>query len=657
MADRPMSNRRKNYSRRVSDVDQQETNPWHDDPEASDQDASYDGYTDEVSEQEPYGHSSAARNSVDDTTTLGRKSGEFHDAYNDTTPYEDDYDESRHRAAAPSSTYRSGYEDEVDDDQDARNHMTDLYADHPNSYNQDRQSQAREPRRYAPGTRNYDGSSYQGAYEDPSMAQHNVPIERPRDYGQEYEPSDKIDDDEQYQYDARYPEATDDEDPEAFPAFFNHEVGQFGEFNLFSRIYLEMRQMLSFSLTSLSLLLLGNLAFGMYFNPFRKSPPKARCDPEFEKRITGERLSERVQYYAEFWGYKCEEHEIITREGWILKAHRISDPRRGSDRGYPVILQHGILCNSLFFFTNEERSLGFWLVDQGFDVWSTNIRSNYKAGHTRYDRWDPRFWAWSMMELAYDLVDVVNYVVDNTQYSQTAFIGHSQGTASMFLALSHGKYPELGQKLSSFTAMGPAVFPGPSLKRLPFRLMAKFHSRFAWSLIFGVRDFFPIIEVGREILPAFVFGHLAFLVFVYLFNFHDHNWVNRLKPKIFRSTGVSTSSELLYFYMRSFVGRGCLFDPKIPTPWFPRQFPPLTVVYGTTDYLVLGKPLINRLLHYEKNVEIVHILELQGYEHMDMVLGVDAYKVVFPKIKDTILRTMDPEDMPGPSKSKMIQGY
>ena len=61
---------------------------------------------------------------------------------------------------------------------------------------------------------------------------------------------------------------------------------------------------------------------------------------------------------------------------------------------------------------------------------------------------------------------------------------------------------------------------------------------------------------------------------------------------------------------------------------------------------MLGKPLVDRLMAYESNVQIVHILELKGYEHMDMVLGGDAYKTVFPKIKDTIVRTIDPEDLP-----------
>ncbi|WFD35955.1 sterol esterase [Malassezia cuniculi] len=474
---------------------------------------------------------------------------------------------------------------------------------------------------------------------------HGVPIEMPHTAAQAANHNVVQRPQDTTYFDPQYHDAQ-DEEVESFPAFFHHPVGEYGDYNIFSRLYLEIRQFASLMITLQGLLIVMFLAYGRYMNPMRKKPPKARTDLEYERRITGERLSERMEYYAEYWGYKCEEHEIVTAGGWILKAYRISDPRRGNRRGYPVVLQHGILCTSLFFFTAEERSLGFWLVDQGFDVWATNIRSNYGAGHVKYNRWDPRFWAWGVHELADDLVDVVNYVVDASGYRQVAYVGHSQGTGSMFLSLATGYHPELGYKLSSFTALGPAVYPGPSLSRLPFKVMRMFHSRHAWSLLFGVRDFMPPLSIVRAIVPSYYFGHIAYVMFGYLFDFNDHNWVNRQKPKVFRAAAVTTSAELLYFYMASFVYRGCIFDPTIKTPWFPRSFPPLTVVYGTTDYLVLGKPLVDRLLQYERNVEIVHILELQGYEHMDMVFGCDAYKVVFPKIKDTIVRTMDIEDGP-----------
>lgn len=55
----------------------------------------------------------------------------------------------------------------------------------------------------------------------------------------------------------------------------------------------------------------------------------------------------------------------------------------------------------------------------------------------------------------------------------------------MFLALSRGKRPDLGNKLSCFIALAPAVYAGPVLRSFPFSLMRKFKSRKMWSLVFG----------------------------------------------------------------------------------------------------------------------------------------------------------------------------
>lgn len=546
-----------------------------------------------------------------------------HDEPSDYTSYEPSQSE---RTAYGSRSARTGYEPSEYTDP----HDGDVYDLDDEDYHGGRAYVGRRP-------------SYQPTAEDQAQSRgHGVYVEHPHTAFEDT-PHRTYNEAEEPYFNPNEMSAA-QERPEDFPAFFMHSVAEYGDFGFFSRMYLEIRQMLMFGLTTMGLAIVVNLAFARYLNPFRKNYPKARLDFEYERRITGERYSERVEYYAEYWGYQCEEYEIVTREGWILKAHRISDPRRPGGRGYPVVLQHGILCTSLFFFTSEERSLGFWLVDQGFDVWSTNIRSNYGAGHTRYSRWDPRFWSWSLIELGDDLVDIVDFVLQTTGYKQLAFVGHSQGTGSMFLALN--KYADFGKKLSSFTALGPAVYPGRSLNRLPFKVMQMVPSRWAWSFVFGVREFLPALDLVRVLLPKSLFGHMAYIVFAYLFDFHDHNWVDRHKPKIFCSTGVTTSSELLYYWIHSFVARGCVFDPRITQPWFPPSFPPLTVAYGTIDHLVLGKQLIDRLMTYESNVQIVHILELQGYEHMDMVLGGDAYKTVFPKIKDTIVRTIDPEDVP-----------
>lgn len=114
----------------------------------------------------------------------------------------------------------------------------------------------------------------------------------------------------------------------------------------------------------------------------------------------------------------------------------------------------------------------------------------------------------------------------------------------VFLALSKGMRPDLGNKLSCFIALGPAVYAGPVFKTFPFSLMRKFKARGMWSFVFGgsfivssrildefcyssgqsqrtVREFFPIISILQGTLPSWLFGHTAFPVFAFIFGFTD----------------------------------------------------------------------------------------------------------------------------------------
>ena len=66
-------------------------------------------------------------------------------------------------------------------------------------------------------------------------------------------------------------------------------------------------------------------------------------------------------------GFPCEEHDVVTEDGYILGLQRIphgreADGNRGSDK--PVVLiQHGLLCSSTNWITDQaNQSLGKSLV-------------------------------------------------------------------------------------------------------------------------------------------------------------------------------------------------------------------------------------------------------------------------------------------------------
>lgn len=373
-------------------------------------------------------------------------------------------------------------------------------------------------------------------------------------------------------------------------------------------------------------------------SPFHKDPPRPPVEKDWEERISGERFSGRAKYYAEYFGYECEDLDVETEDGFVLRVHHLIS-RKHEKRGHPVILQHGILSNSVTYMVNEERSLAFWLLEQGYDVYLGNIRTNFKMPHRHYPRSDPRYWSWDVKDIGmYDVPAIVEFVLKETGIKPT-WIGHSQGASTMFLALSRGIRPDIGNKISSFIALAPAVYAGPVLRKFPFSLMRRFKGRAAWRLAFGVREFIPIISLTQAFLPSWLFGHLAAVVFAFIFGFHDHNWLKRQIPKYFRTVAVANSSELLYWYMSVLSYDNCMFDTTAREPWFPASFPPLAIFYGTLDTLVLGKPLVERIRSHEPDVRMIKAVALENYEHQDPLWAYTAVQECYLGIREVIEET------------------
>ncbi|CAI0457577.1 unnamed protein product [Linum tenue] len=131
-------------------------------------------------------------------------------------------------------------------------------------------------------------------------------------------------------------------------------------------------------------------------------------------------------------GYKCQEIDVVTQDGFILNMQRIPEGRDGNGGGdgikrQPVLIQHGVLVDGMTWLLNSpEQNLPLILADKGFDVWIANTRgTRFSRRHTSLKPNEHAFWNWSWDELVlFDLPAFVDHVQQETG-QKMHYVGHS----------------------------------------------------------------------------------------------------------------------------------------------------------------------------------------------------------------------------------------
>ncbi|KAG9151974.1 hypothetical protein Leryth_002238 [Lithospermum erythrorhizon] len=217
-------------------------------------------------------------------------------------------------------------------------------------------------------------------------------------------------------------------------------------------------------------------------------------------------------------GYPCEEHQVTTKDGYILSMQRIpqghSSNAKSQSNGIPVLLQHGLVADAATWLSSPtNEALGFVLADAGYDVWLSNSRgTNYSSGHTSLSPSDSGYWDWSWDELAsYDLPACVQYVHDQTGQN-LHYVGHSLGTLMAFAAFSQGNVytmlrsagllspiAYLGQIRSDLTKAAADAFIAETSQPLPIRRFSITFSDLIWL---GINEFAPQGNSGSKLLKT-----------------------------------------------------------------------------------------------------------------------------------------------------------
>ena len=116
-----------------------------------------------------------------------------------------------------------------------------------------------------------------------------------------------------------------------------------------------------------------------------------------------------------------------------------------------------------FIRNSRKKAPAYIAVDAGYDVWLGNNRGNpYSRDHTELDPFlDKReFWDFSFYEMGkYDVPANIEFIQSKTGGQKVAYIGFSQGSTQMFVALAEDPdYYE--DKISLNIAISPVTKMG-----------------------------------------------------------------------------------------------------------------------------------------------------------------------------------------------------
>ena len=196
--------------------------------------------------------------------------------------------------------------------------------------------------------------------------------------------------------------------------------------------------------------------------------------------------------YIKSMGYKLEEHEVITEDGYKLTLWHIIQ-NKSIDKNKVVYFQPGFLCTAWVFFQLGKYSLPFMLTDLGYDVWIGNNRGTiFSLDHISKDPedWNGDYWDFNMDDyVVYDLPASITYVRQATGANKIDYIGHSQGTTIFYMLYMHAP-AYIEYSINKFISLGSV--PNIAYTNfLPINILDK---------IYG------LLEMSRPLTKAVFFG-------------------------------------------------------------------------------------------------------------------------------------------------------
>ncbi|CAI9758530.1 unnamed protein product [Fraxinus pennsylvanica] len=347
-------------------------------------------------------------------------------------------------------------------------------------------------------------------------------------------------------------------------------------------------------------------------------------------------------------GYKCQEFDVKTDDGYILSLQRIPEGRTGGGgpNKPPVLLQHGVLVDGMTWLLNSpEQSLAMILADNGFDVWISNTRgTRFSRKHLHLDPSNPKYWNWSWDDLVlYDFPSVTEFVFRQTG-QKMHYVGHSLGTLMALASFAEGKV----DKIRSAALLSPIAYLSHMTTALGVVAARAFVGEI--TTVFGLAEFNP---KGKEVnnflksLCAFP-GLDCYNMLTALTG--KNCCLNASTVEIFLKNEPQSTATKNLVHLAQTVRDGILskydygnanfnlehYGEAKPPVYDLRKIPhnlPLFLSYGGQDALSDAKDVATLLdslkLH---DIDKLHVQYIKDFAHADFIMGVTTKDIVYDQI-------------------------
>ncbi|KAH9792024.1 triacylglycerol lipase 2 [Citrus sinensis] len=294
-------------------------------------------------------------------------------------------------------------------------------------------------------------------------------------------------------------------------------------------------------------------------------------------------------------GYKCQEIDVTTKDGYILNLQRIPEGRAaggGQIKRPPVLIQHGVLVDGLTWLLNPpEQNLPLILADHGFD----------------------EFWNWSWDELvAYDLPAVFDHVYEQTG-QKIHYVGHSLGTLIALASFSEGLQVD---KLKSAALLSPIAYL--SYMRTALGVIAAKSFVGEITTLLGLAEFNPKGKPVADFLKSLCTNPVV--------NCYD---------LLTSLTAVRDGVIAKFNYGRpdyNLMHYGEFRPPIYNISNIPHDLP-LFVSYGGNDALADVRDVENLLDSFKfHDGDKLGVQFIKSYGHADFIMGINAKDIVYNQV-------------------------